>query len=146
MLPNEHFGISDVKRVLVRLFLNCTSMSSVSLKYTLDGRGTTTLDPRQRIRDENTHRTLVNVEVLSRLVMIGQTQKALTTNSNVLREVIWRCLQLELTIFQRYVECFYSRRVLKIGECGDGVVSCPRGVGNYSCSPRQDEGQERRQG
>ena len=71
-LPDEHFGINDVKRVLVRLSLNCTSMSTVSLMKTQDGRETTTLDPRRRIRVENTRRTHADTTVLSRLAMSGR--------------------------------------------------------------------------
>ena len=46
---------------------------------------------------------------------------------------------------QRSLECSYSRRVLKVGECGNGIVFCPGSVGNHTCSPRQDEKQKRRQ-
>ena len=47
---------------------------------------------------------------------------------------------------QRPLECFYSRGVLKVGECGNGFVFCPGSVGDHPCSPSQDERQERRQG
>ena len=44
---------------------------------TQDGQGTITLDPRQRIREENKSRTHVANAVPSRLVTSGQTQTKL---------------------------------------------------------------------
>ena len=52
---------------------------TVSLMGTHDGQGTITLDPGQRVRDENKHLTHVDTAVLLRLVMSGQRQTALTT-------------------------------------------------------------------
>ena len=120
---------------------------------THDGRGTTTLDPRQRIRDENTHRTHVDTAVLLRLVMSGQTQ-SVDDETDVNSADLQGFVRSELGaasagidgVSQRFVQCLYSRRVLKIGECGKGIVLCPGSVDSQSCSPRQDEGQERREG
>ena len=71
-LPDEHFGTNDVKRVLVRLLPEL----HVNEYRESDGYSRRLS---QRIRDENTHRTRVDTAVLQRLVMSGQTQKALTT-------------------------------------------------------------------
>ena len=78
-LPDEHLGINDVKRVLVRLFPELHINEHRESEGHSRRPKTTTLDPRQCSRDENTHRTHVDTAVLSRLVMSGQTQKALTT-------------------------------------------------------------------
>ena len=93
-----------VKRVLVRLFLELHNNEHREV----DGqsrRPRTTLDPRQRIRDENTHRTHVDTAVLSLLDTSGQTRKALMKKlmcilqiSRDSCEVNWRRCQLELMI------------------------------------------------
>ena len=75
-LPDEHFWIDDVKRVLVRIF---RELNTVSLMDIHNGRGTITLDPRQRIKDENKHHTHVDTAVLLRLDKGGQTQRASMT-------------------------------------------------------------------
>ena len=58
-LPDEHFAINDVKRVLVRLFPELhINEHRESDGYSRRSR-TITLDPRQRIREENKRRTHV---------------------------------------------------------------------------------------
>ena len=47
------------------------------LMDTRGGQGTITLDPRQRLREENKRRSRVATAVLSRLVTSGQTQVVL---------------------------------------------------------------------
>ena len=151
VLPDEHFGIKDVKRVFVRHFP--TLHFNEHRESDGHSRRPTTLDHRQRIRDENRHRTHVDTAVLSRLVHEWADTESVDDETDVNSADLQGFVRSELEalsagindFFQRSVECFYSR-VLKIRECGDGIVSCPRCVGNYSCSAGQDEGQERRQG
>ena len=41
---------------------------------------------------------------------------------------------------------FHPRRVIKIGERSDGIVSCPRRVGDCSYRQGQDEGKSKGKG
>ena len=79
-LPDEHFAINDVKRVLVRLFPELhINEHRESDGHSRRSRKRSHWDPRQRVRNENKRRTRVAAAVLSRLVTSGQTQTVLMT-------------------------------------------------------------------
>ena len=79
MLMRKASLTQERRERLIAALLSCTSTNTVSLMGTHSGQGTITLDPRQRLRNENKRRTHVATAVPLRLVTSGQTQTVLMT-------------------------------------------------------------------
>ena len=117
------------------------------------GQGTITLDPRHRIRDENKCRTRVATAVLSRLVTKWADTDSVDDETDVNSADLQGIVRSKLEALSAGIDDFPSdlssvftqEESSKVGECGNEFVLCPGNVGNHPCSPRQDEGQERRQ-
>ena len=152
-LPDEHFAINDVKRVMVRLFPEV----HINEHRESDGYSKTV--------KKRSHWTLVSVSEKRTNVVPTSLPQCPRAWSRVgrHRQCWWwnRCefcrspkfcakrtgsiVSWNWRLSQRPLECFHSRGVLIVGECGNGTVLCPGHVGNHTSSPRQDEGQKRKQ-
>ena len=152
-LPDEHFAINDVKRVLLRLFpelhINEHRESDGHSRRSRNDHTGPSSAYQRREQTSYPRRHLSTLATGHEWADTGSVDDETDVNSADLQGFVrseLEALSAGVDDFsQRSFECFYSRRVLKVGECGNGIVLCPGSVGNHPCIPRQDEGQERRQ-
>ena len=138
-LPDERFAINVVNRVLVRLFREL----HITEHRESDGYS-------RRSRNDHTGPSSAYQRTLATGHEWADTD-SVDDETDVNSADLQGFVRSELEALSAGVdgfpsECFYSRVVFKVGECGNGFVLCPGSVGNHPCSQRQDEGQERRQG
>ena len=141
-LPSEHFGINDVKRcgeIFPEVHINEHRESdghSRRLRNVRPGFSSSVSETRRHIAPTSMPQCSRDCHEWADTESVDDETERILRTSRVLRKVNWRRCHLELTIFQRSVECFFhSRRVLKIGDCGDGTVSSPWSIVHESVPP-----------
>ena len=149
-LPGEHFAINDVKRVLVRLFPELhISEHRESDGYSRRPRNEHTGCSSAYQRREQTsypRRYRSTLAIGHEWADTDSVDDETDVNSGDLQGFVrseLEALSAGIEDFPSDLSSVFTSRgvLLKVGECGNGFVFCPRSVGDNPCSPRQDERQ-----